>query len=171
MKYVRNTRSPSRKNTLWPCHSSTPKSASKLSADPRRSFSLTGIWSRCGRPSFQRASKAWHRSRALPKDRRITTLGWSGPGPHPNNSPIGQIRRCDHQGKGYDQREPPNAAPHSFFGTAQGNEETRQRRECENQRHHPQRSRPHGEISQPFHQVFAAQDKDHNEGNQTQNRN
>src|SRR6266481_2995264 len=31
MKYVRNTWSPSRKNTLWPCHSSTPKSASKLS--------------------------------------------------------------------------------------------------------------------------------------------
>src|SRR5882762_7881379 len=31
MKYVRNTRSPSRKNTLWPCHSSTPKSASKPS--------------------------------------------------------------------------------------------------------------------------------------------
>src|SRR6266478_2179366 len=31
MKYVRNTRSPSRKNTLWPCHSSTPKSESKLS--------------------------------------------------------------------------------------------------------------------------------------------
>src|SRR5215471_3964068 len=31
MKYVRNTRSPSRKNTLWPCHSSTPKSLSKLS--------------------------------------------------------------------------------------------------------------------------------------------
>src|ERR1700741_4479119 len=30
MKYVRNTRSPSRKNTLWPCHSSTPKSFSKL---------------------------------------------------------------------------------------------------------------------------------------------
>ena len=31
MKYVRNTRSPSRKKTLWPCHSSTPKSLSKLS--------------------------------------------------------------------------------------------------------------------------------------------
>src|SRR5919106_116690 len=29
--YVRNTRSPSRMNALWPCHSSTPKSASKLS--------------------------------------------------------------------------------------------------------------------------------------------
>ena len=64
-------------------------------------------------PSFQRASKAWHRSRALPKDRRITTLGWSGPGPHPNNPPIGQIRRCDHQGKRYDQREPTDAWTHS----------------------------------------------------------
>src|SRR5207302_195179 len=31
MKYVRNIRSPSRKNTLWPCHSWTPKSTSKLS--------------------------------------------------------------------------------------------------------------------------------------------
>src|SRR5215510_10487861 len=31
MKYVRNTRSPSWMNTLWPCHSSTPKSLSKLS--------------------------------------------------------------------------------------------------------------------------------------------
>src|SRR2546425_5935008 len=31
MKYVRNTRSPSRMNALWPCHSSTPKSLSKLS--------------------------------------------------------------------------------------------------------------------------------------------
>ena len=31
MKPVRNTRSPSRMNALWPCHSSTPKSASKLS--------------------------------------------------------------------------------------------------------------------------------------------
>src|SRR5580704_15440130 len=31
MKYVRNTRSPSRKKTLWPCHSATPKSASKSS--------------------------------------------------------------------------------------------------------------------------------------------
>src|SRR5271165_4687492 len=46
MKYVRNTRSPSRKNTLWPCHSSTPKSVSKLSvmvyhgiSQPIRTFS------------------------------------------------------------------------------------------------------------------------------------
>lgn len=30
-KYVRYTRLPSRKNTLWLCYSSTPKSASKLS--------------------------------------------------------------------------------------------------------------------------------------------
>src|SRR6267142_2837718 len=31
MKYVRNTRSPSRMNALWPCHWSTPRSTSKLS--------------------------------------------------------------------------------------------------------------------------------------------
>ena len=31
MKYVRNTRSPLRMNALWPCHSFTPKSVSKLS--------------------------------------------------------------------------------------------------------------------------------------------
>src|SRR5215467_5011572 len=48
MKYVRNTLSPSRMNTLWPCHSSTPKSLSKLSvivyhgmAQPIRAFSCS----------------------------------------------------------------------------------------------------------------------------------
>src|SRR5438132_1330125 len=41
MKYVRNTRSPSRKNTLWPCHSSTPKSASKPSVMVYQGISFT----------------------------------------------------------------------------------------------------------------------------------
>jgi hypothetical protein len=52
---VRNTSSPSRKNTLWPCHSSTPKSASKLSmivyqgiSQPIRAFRRA--MSACGRP-------------------------------------------------------------------------------------------------------------------------
>src|SRR5208283_842164 len=56
MKYVRNTRSPSRKNTLWPCHSSTPKSASKLSvmvyqgiSQPIRAFRRTMVRLRCAR--------------------------------------------------------------------------------------------------------------------------
>jgi hypothetical protein len=53
MKYVRNTRSPSRMNALVPCHWSTPKSASKPSVivyqgifQPIRAF--TRSMSACG---------------------------------------------------------------------------------------------------------------------------
>ena len=52
-KYVRNTCSPSRKNTLWPCHSATPKSVSKLSVMVYQGISqpilpLTRAMSACG---------------------------------------------------------------------------------------------------------------------------
>src|ERR1700686_4833466 len=59
MKYVRNTRSPSRKNTLWPCHSSTPKSLSKPSVM---------VYQGISQPirAFRRSMAAWEQVEQAP---------------------------------------------------------------------------------------------------------
>ena len=88
MKYVRNTLSSSRKNTLWPCHWSTPKSTSKPSvrvyqgiAQPIRAFSpAMSAWG--AREAYTSVV-----SRAFRWARLLT---WSAPKEQPRHACSGQ---------------------------------------------------------------------------------